>query len=654
MTMSSVSLRTLASFAVMSALLLLAGCHQPAAPGRVIVLGLDGMDPQTVDLLMAEGKMPNFARLRTGGAYGHLVSMKPLLSPIIWTTIATGKPPDQHRIGHFVAVNEKTGEQLPVTSQMRKVKALWNILSDAGRTVDVVGWWATWPAEVVQGAVVSDHTCFHFLFEDGATGRPDTTGTVYPPVLDAEIRSMIKRPGDLTMADVAPFVHVSAEELDRPFRFEDDLSHFKWALATAKTYEAIGTHLWTTEKPDVLMLYIEGTDSVAHLFGHLFRAQGLAGELAAQQRRYGAAVEQMYLYADRMVGEMLQLMDDRTTLVVLSDHGFELGALQDDPSKTRDMRRVSERYHRLEGILYLYGNQVKPHRRLDQPSILDIAPTVLALTGVGPPRDMPGRVLTDGLDLAPEPRQVASYEGGAPVAQAAAGGDGNVDAAVLEHLRSLGYLDAQSPKGDRNLAAVLFQEGKFAAAAQAYEGLVRESPDDAALRASWAGALGALGRYDESLAQLNLAIAKEPLNPEAYHNRGVIYEKQGKRDAAIAEYRNALRYNPQYGPSQRALTRLTGSAGASGPRDEAERQAQALAERASQAARRGDYQGAMQALDEAEKAAPRYALVYQYRSNVAFLMGDRERAAAALRTALEIEPDNALFRANLQRLEDGK
>src|SRR5215470_2537970 len=202
----------------LSLLVLLAACRPGASTSeRVIVLGLDGMDPETVDLLMSEGKMPNFARLRQDGAYGRLISSKPLLSPIIWTTIATGKTPEQHHIGHFVAVNEKSGEQLPVTSQMRKVKALWNILSDVGRRVDVVGWWATWPAETVRGTVVSDHACYHFLFEDGATGGADTTGTIYPPVLENTVRPMIKRPGDLTMDDVRPFIDVSADELNRPF-----------------------------------------------------------------------------------------------------------------------------------------------------------------------------------------------------------------------------------------------------------------------------------------------------------------------------------------------------------------------------------------------------------------------------------------------------
>jgi len=88
-----------------------------------MVPGLDGMDPQTVDLLMSEGKLPNFAKLRQQGAYAPLQSAEPMLSPTLWTTIATGKTPDLHRIRHFVAVNE-AGEQLPVTSRMRKVKAL--------------------------------------------------------------------------------------------------------------------------------------------------------------------------------------------------------------------------------------------------------------------------------------------------------------------------------------------------------------------------------------------------------------------------------------------------------------------------------------------------------------------------------------------------
>src|SRR5437867_2285949 len=197
--------------------LLALGCRSEAPRARLLVLGLDGMDPQVVDLLMAEGKMPHFAKLRQDGAYGRLLSSKPLLSPVIWTTIATGKTPDQHHIGHFVAVNQTTGEQLPVTSRMRRVKALWNILSDTGRTVDVVGWWASWPAETVRGSIVSDHLGYHFLLEEGHSDAQSSMGVTYPPDLAKSLTPLVTKPADLTPEQAAPFVDVGAAELSRPF-----------------------------------------------------------------------------------------------------------------------------------------------------------------------------------------------------------------------------------------------------------------------------------------------------------------------------------------------------------------------------------------------------------------------------------------------------
>ena len=630
-----------------------AACSR-SKPSRVMVIGLDGMDPRTVDLLMSEGKMPNFAKLRRDGAYAPLNSAEPLLSPVVWTTIATGKSPDQHRIGHFVAVDEK-GDQLPVTSAMRKVKALWNILSDAGRRVAVLGWWATWPSEKVNGAIVSDHFAYHFLFEQGLQGDPNAQGKTWPPELVDKLRPLVKRPQDLTPADLAPFVTVTQQDFSRPFDLNDELSGFKWALSTTMTYRNVGLELWKKEKPDTMLAYFEATDSTAHLFGHLFRAENLSGDLALQQQRYGRAVEAMYVYADRIVGDFLAAMDDDTTLIVLSDHGFDLGALPDDPSKLRNMRRVSEKFHRMQGIVYLWGRHIKARTRLDNPSILDIAPTVLALNGVAPARDMPGRVLSEALDVK-SPTRVASYEpgGGTQVAAGTATGDSRVDPEILKRLQSLGYLQTRSPSGDRNIAAILFEQGKYKEAAEAYGKLVKSEPDDGSLRTSLAGALGALGRYDEALKEIDAAIRLQPLNPEAYHNRAVIHERKGDVAAAVADYRTAVRYRPDYMPSQQALQRLRAEPAKTAARTPQDTRAMELAEEASRLARRGDYPGAMKLLDEASRLAPRLALVYQYRANVAYLAGDTHAAVAALKKGLEIEPDNVLFRENLKNLQRPK
>jgi tetratricopeptide (TPR) repeat protein len=310
---------------------------------------------------------------------------------------------------------------------------------------------------------------------------------------------------------------------------------------------------------------------------------------------------------------------------------------------------------------------VKRGARADEAKLVDIAPTVLALQGLPRAADMPGRALAEVLDQPIPGPAVATYEGGG--AERTAGGqDANVDPQILERLKSLGYVgdtppsgappapgtgaDAatRSPEGERNIAGMLFEQGKHEEAAAAYARLVAQDPQDAALHTSYAGALGALGRYDEAMKQLDIAIRLEPLNVEAYHNRGAVFERRGNPAAAIEEYRRAVRYSPQYEPSRRALLRLTGSADVNQPRSDAEKRAFALAQDASQAARRGDYAHAMKMLDDAERLAPRYVLVYQYRSNVAYLAGQPKVAIAALEKALALEPDNALFKANLERL----
>jgi predicted AlkP superfamily phosphohydrolase/phosphomutase/Tfp pilus assembly protein PilF len=637
------------------------GCA-PREP-RVLLIGFDGLDPETVDLLIAEGGLPNFARMRREGAYGRMKSFEPMLSPILWTTIATGRTPDAHGIGHFVALDPATGESLPVTSDLRKVRALWEILSERERSTAVVGWWATWPPERIRGWMVSDHLAYHFLFGDGLAGG-DRSVKTSPPELEAEIAPLVVRPQAIGRTELAPFAAVGPADLERPLDLQDDLSHLRWLVATAETHRRIGLELWREERPDTALVYFEGTDSVAHLFGHLFRARGLAGELATQQARFGGAVEAMYRRADEILGDFLAAAGEETTVIVLSDHGFELGVLPDDPSRLRDMRRVSERFHRPEGVLYAWGRGVKAGARFDGATLLDVAPTVLALHGLPASAEMPGRVLAEGFVRLAVPERVATFES-TPRGVATASRDAEADRALLEHLESLGYLggprrDAagagslpagvSSPQAERNLAAIAFQEKRYDEAERRYRALIAADAGDAGLRSSLAGVLGALGRYDEAMRELDAALAADPINPEGYHNKGVLLERTNRTAEAIEQYRTAVRYRPDFEPSRQALARLTGSAEVRAPRDEAEARATALCEAAADAARRGDYPAAFARLEEAKRAAPGSVLPHQYESNVAYLAGDVPRAIAALERALELEPGNALFRHNLEQL----
>ena len=87
----------------------------------MLLIGLDGADWEIVDRLASAGRLPNLGRLKREGAWGVLRSEEPLLSPIVWTTIATGRPPADHGIIGFLT--ERNGRTEPVRSDERKVRA---------------------------------------------------------------------------------------------------------------------------------------------------------------------------------------------------------------------------------------------------------------------------------------------------------------------------------------------------------------------------------------------------------------------------------------------------------------------------------------------------------------------------------------------------
>ncbi|MFQ5768287.1 MAG: alkaline phosphatase family protein, partial [Acidobacteriota bacterium] len=175
--------------------LLLSGCRSSfkAPTHPYLVIGIDGLEWDILLPLLHEGDLPHLAHLMKHGVYGTLRTFEPTLSPVIWTTIATGKPASQHGILDF-GYRGKDGREHLYTSRDRKIRAIWNILSERGLRVNVAGWWDTWPAEQVNGAMVSQ---FSLLGEQGrlrkGTVREHWPAQTFPPGLFKEILPIVKR-----------------------------------------------------------------------------------------------------------------------------------------------------------------------------------------------------------------------------------------------------------------------------------------------------------------------------------------------------------------------------------------------------------------------------------------------------------------------------
>jgi len=136
---------------------------QPRPP--VVFIGLDGADWALLDQYMERGVMPALRALVNEGSSGTLETIHPALSPLIWTTMMTGVGPLEHRVLDFLRVNPVSQQREPITSDERKVPAVWNMATNAGKKVGALGLWATYPAEAVNGLLVSDRL-FTFLYSE--------------------------------------------------------------------------------------------------------------------------------------------------------------------------------------------------------------------------------------------------------------------------------------------------------------------------------------------------------------------------------------------------------------------------------------------------------------------------------------------------------
>jgi predicted AlkP superfamily phosphohydrolase/phosphomutase len=260
-----------------------ASAPRPAARHPWIVVGIDGGAWKVIDTMQARGELANFRALAERGTRAVLHTAYNA-SPVIWTTIATGVKPQVHGITDFV-VPTAQGD-VPVSSSLRRVPALWNMMSRVHRRVVVYGWWATWPAEEVEGRVVTDRV---FL---------DVPRKVYP----ASFAKEVERVAGTLRGDSWGFDLESApERRDR--------------LMAALALGSLG------EDYELTLIYFRGTDVVSHARWHVFEPDAFP---AAARPLPGERddVARVYRAVDRALGELMARAPADANWLVVSDHGF--------------------------------------------------------------------------------------------------------------------------------------------------------------------------------------------------------------------------------------------------------------------------------------------------------------------------------------------
>jgi predicted AlkP superfamily phosphohydrolase/phosphomutase/tetratricopeptide (TPR) repeat protein len=444
------------------------------APARVVLFGFDGLDWGLLNRLIAEGRCPTFARMKAEGAWANLVSYQPVLSPLIWTSIATGRRPEAHGVLDFVVTDPETGSDVPISNRFRRVHAFWNLLSAEGRRVHVVNWWATHPAEQINGVMVTERP-FYQLFNLGTeTVEPSD---VWPPDKLDEVAARLVSVESVAWNEVAPYVDLeravyeqrisAALEADNPYH--DRLNHLRKILATTRGVFSIGRWLLAEEPFDLMALYVEGTDTVGHRFAHFLEPQ-LDWVDAAEYEAFRHTMERYYELCDRELGRLMALAPDDVTWIVAADHGFFTDRAR--PSlPPDDFASGAANWHRMAGVFLALGPHVRAGK-LKHADIYDLCRTILWLAGIPISDELDGRelveMMTDEWAVENPPKRIPSYsELPMPWRRASASASGAVDAARLRELQALGYIEggdaeATPPPLEQEKATAAFNRAKLA------------------------------------------------------------------------------------------------------------------------------------------------------------------------------------------------
>ncbi len=558
---------------------------------KVLLVGWDAADWQHINPLLDAGLLPGLESLINRGVMGNLATLHPVLSPMLWNSIATGKTADKHGVLGFTQPLPSGKGVQPYSSTSRKVKALWNICHQNGLRSNVIGWWATHPAEPINGCVVSN--LFNGLKHSKTGELVVTPGTFHPAEKSSEFAKLKIHPAEITGEDILPFIP-KAKDVDQ--KLDSRISTACKLLADCASIQSIATHLIEQTEWDLTAVYFDAIDHFCHAFMYYHPPQ-MKNVKDADFEIYKDVVKGAYQFHDMILQRLMQLAGEDTTIVLCSDHGFQSGNLR--PFSTPAEPAGPAAWHRDLGVVVMAGPGIKRDERIYGANVIDITPTILYQFGLPVGEDMDGRVIIDAFENPVSPETIPSWEelegdcGMHPQNRSANQKETNEAQSreLLKQFVALGYIEdpgddleraakncqleldynlarvyqstnrydeaievlidlvQRMPWEDRywkNLAHCCFEMGYFRQAQRVMEGLYRDVENPPVYsRVFLAKTSFELGEFDIAKEYLDVALALNPRTPMIYVMAGKIQLKGEDFVSARQTFERALEVDPE-------------------------------------------------------------------------------------------------------------
>jgi tetratricopeptide (TPR) repeat protein len=530
---------------------------------RLLVVGWDSADWKIIHPLVQQGTMPMMAKILQDGVHGNLTTLEPTLSPMLWTTIATGRHAAEHGVHGFTEVRDK--QVVPVSAATRRCRAVWNVLSERGLKTNLVGWFAS------QGERDSNVRMVSNLFahapkkpvESPADWPAPPPGTFWPESLAENLASLRVGPHELG-GDVLRMFVSDPDKIDQ----EKDrrLVMLAEKLAEAFSVQAATTWLMENGEWDLTMVYFRAIDEICHLFMP-FHPPRMEGAPEKDFAHYHDVVNSAYRLHDLMLMRLVDLAGPDAGVMVISDHGFHSDHLR--PRFTPRIPAGIVVWHRAQGIVAAAGEGFRSGGgEIFGARLPDVTPTILAWFGLPRAHDMEGRVLRDALATENFPADVPTHEkpGAAAAESVPFQLDDSERKAMLEHFVALGYIDAvpddagaaavqTQRENDWQLACALVHSGRHEEALPLLEAVHDAVPQRPDFAQRLAHCQLQLGLADEASATIDASLEGfKDANTIALIRANIAYQ-QGDHAAALARLEEVRQRDPSAGGLREQLAR---------------------------------------------------------------------------------------------------
>ena len=272
--------------------------HERKKTPKAIVIGLDAATWTLVRPWVEEGRLPNLAKLISGGVSGSLESVLPPITPPAWTSFMTGKRPAKHGIFNFVqSKNRAAYSSNYVNGGSRRSPTFFQLLNEAGYTVGTVNIPFTYPPEPLDGFQIS-----------GLDTPDEKSPFVHPTSLHEELRRQFGK----IVHDIRFLGYMSNNE--RRARVLAEMAQLD------EQWTKTALYLLDNHPQDLMMFVFMSIDTVQHYFWQYLDPNHFLHDPEVDPR-LRHAVRAVYERLDAATGRIIEKLPPETTVFVVSDHG---------------------------------------------------------------------------------------------------------------------------------------------------------------------------------------------------------------------------------------------------------------------------------------------------------------------------------------------